>query len=191
MNMKRLVPVLIIFALMLTASAAGATQTVYQSNKDMTLNADEVVVGTVKDTNSYTDSAKGGRVYTLTTVTVSEWVKGGDGKEIVVRQLGGQRESKISRVSGDAILKPGEEVVLFLKKGDGVRYLLSLSQSKFLVTQDQATGKKMVRQEMQDLTVWEKGKDGNYTPKALPPAQAPVLLNDFLTEIKGYIPAKK
>ena len=95
---------------LLAVSAASASIAMYQSNKDLALKSEEVLVGEVKARTSFVDE-KTNTPYTLTTVTVKEWLKGGAGeKEITVRQMGGKLGDKVMSVTGDAKLDDGEEV---------------------------------------------------------------------------------
>jgi hypothetical protein len=190
MDERRLTAFFAACATVFWAVASYATVAIHQSNKDLAEKADEIVRGTVKDRNSYTD-AKNGRIYTLTTVTVSEWIKGGGAAEVTVRQLGGKIGDRFMVVSGDASMETGEEVVLFLMKGDGVRHLHSLSQSKFHVTMDKSTGKKIVRRDLDGLTVGQMDKDGVFEVKASGREDKPVPLTDFIAEIKGYLSNRK
>ncbi len=176
---------------LLAASAALASIAMHQSNKDLTLKSDEVVVGEVKGRTSFVDE-KTNTPYTLTTITVKEWLKGGAGeKEITVRQMGGKLGDKTMVVTGDARMDDGEEVVLFLRKGEGVRFLFAMAQAKFGIARDPVTGQKIVQREAKDLAVGEFNKDGKF--EFVKPAQPlkPVLLKDFVTEIKDYLAGRK
>lgn len=179
--------VLVLFA----AASASASIAMYQSNKDLALKSDEVLVGEVKAKTSFVDE-KTNTPYTLTTVTVKEWLKGGAGeKEITVRQMGGKLGDKVMLVTGDAKMDDGEEVVLFLRKGEGVRFLFAMAQAKFGVARDAATGQKVILREAKDLAVGEFNKDGAFQFVKPPQPQKPVLLKDFLVEIKDYIAGRK
>lgn len=178
-------------AILCAAIPAHASIAVYQSNKDLALKSDEVVVGVVKARTSYVDEKKN-TPYTLTTVAVKEWIKGQAGeKEITVRQMGGALGDKTMVVTGDARFDIGEEVVLFLKKGDGVRFLFAMAQAKFSIVLDPATSQRVVKREAKDLAVGEFNKDGKF--EFVKPQQPlkPVLLKDFLAEIKDYIAGNK
>jgi hypothetical protein len=173
------------------AAAASASIAVYQSNKDLALKSDEVVVGEVKARSSIVDE-KTRTPYTLTTVAVKEWVKGGAGeKEITVRQMGGKVDDKVMVVTGDARMEVGDEVVLFLRKGDGVRFLYAMAQAKFAIIRDPITGQKVVQREARDLAVGEINKDGKFEFMQAPQPIKPLTLKDFLTEIKDYIAGRK
>lgn len=176
---------------LLAAAPAPASIAMYQSNKDLALKSDEVLVGEVKARTSFVDE-KTNTPYTLTTVTVKEWLKGGAGeKEITVRQMGGKLGDKVMFVTGDAKMDDGEEVVLFLRKGEGVRFLFAMAQAKFGVARDAATGQKIIQREAKDLAVGEFNKDGAFQFVKAPQPQKPVLLKDFLVEIKDYIAGRK
>ena len=176
---------------LLAAGAAAASIAMYQSNKDLALKSDEVVLGEIKAKTSFFDE-KTNTPYTLTTVTVKEWVKGGAGeKEITVRQMGGKLGDKVMFVTGDARMDEGEEVVLFLKKGEGVRFLFAMAQAKFGVVRDAITGQKVIQREAKDLAVGEFNKDGKFEFVKAPQPVKPLLLKDFLSEIKDYIAGRK
>ena len=189
--LRKIVVVAIALAVVgLSSGNLSASMAVYLTDKDMALQADEIVHGVVKSkTSSYDQKTK--KAYTLTTVAVTEWVKGGAGeKEITIRQIGGKIGDKTMAITGDARLGDGEEVVLFMMKGDGVRFMQALAQSKFLVVKDPITGAKLVKRDLSGLSVGEM-KDGRFEAVKPQASASPLALSGFMAEIKGYLKAAK
>lgn len=75
-------------------------------------------VGAVARTD-WGESPTGSRaIYTFHEFNVSEWLKGeGSGNQVIVRQLGGEKDGQAMQVPGVASLQNGEELVLFLRPG--------------------------------------------------------------------------
>lgn len=191
MTTRPLVSVVSAGLVLFAAALAPASIAMYQSNKDLALKSDEVLVGEVKAKTSFVDE-KTNTPYILTTVTVKEWLKGGAGeKEITVRQMGGKLGDKIMFVTGDAKMDDGEEVVLFLRKGEGVRFLFAMAQAKFGVVRDPITGQKIIHREAKDLAVGGFNKDGAFEFVKPPQPLKPVLLKGFLAEIKDYVAGRR
>ncbi|RMG16570.1 MAG: hypothetical protein D6729_10650 [Deltaproteobacteria bacterium] len=103
------------------------------SIEEMARRSDLVLRGRVE---GQTTERIDGRLYTLSTVKVEAVWKGAARDGVVVRQLGGRDGELATRVAGDAVLEPGEEVVLFLRRnpqGAPVYHLVGLAQAKFRV----------------------------------------------------------
>jgi len=138
----RLFPVL---AVLLAAPPLPATQMIPLSLAELTARAELVLRGTVTSKTCLRDDA--GRIYTRVELNVTEIWKGtlATNRFTLVHGggvLGGQR----AEVGGQADYQPGAEVVAFLvinPRGEGVS--LGLSQGKFDLWSDAATGEKMAR----------------------------------------------
>ena len=80
------------------------------------------------------ESDDGTAIMTRTELTVTQSLKGSMPTTLVLEQLGGTHRGKTQRVPGDATLKPGEDAVVFMKKGDGGRvYLTAMALSVYHV----------------------------------------------------------
>ncbi|MCX7944484.1 MAG: hypothetical protein N2746_08255 [Deltaproteobacteria bacterium] len=159
------------------------------TNKEMTEKADEIVIGSVKEI-SYTFDEKQQTPYTITTIVVEKWIKGSaKEKEIKIRQIGGKVNNQHLFITGDAKLKEGERVILFLKKGEEFRFLLALSQAKFSIIKDETTGEEKVIRDISQLGLGVFDKDGKMRIEKSS-NESPVLLKDFLLEIESYINKK-
>ncbi len=98
-----------------------------------------VLVGTVVGTapQERPDSAGTGEVYTLATVSVDRWISrapAGFEKELVVVQHGGVwRGRAVLTYGGDAILRPGDQYLFFLRFPDGAMGYVGVPFGRFPV----------------------------------------------------------
>ena len=113
---------LICFVALLVVSTADATTLKAMDDSQLVKTADLVVVGNVKDSEArWTEFGTARIICTYTTVQVTEPVKASEedkiqqGKEIVVRTLGGVVGPVGCIVEGMPNLKKGDQKVLFLK----------------------------------------------------------------------------
>lgn len=84
----------------------------------------EATVGT-KDTMVFTD----GRIYTDTTLHITNVINGEAPEVLNVRQSGGEHDGLIEQVAGDGRLDTGSRVVAMIRKVEGVWYLTAMAQS--------------------------------------------------------------
>ncbi|MCX7958753.1 MAG: hypothetical protein N3B13_06875 [Deltaproteobacteria bacterium] len=159
------------------------------SNKEMSEKADEIIIGTVKNI-SYIFDEKQQTPYTISTITVEKWIKGNSKeREIKIRQIGGKINNQHLFITGDAKLKEGERVLLFLSRGEEFRFILALSQAKFSVIKDEKTGEEKVLRDISQLGLGSFDKEGKMVVEN-PVAEQPVPLKDFIREIESYISKK-
>jgi hypothetical protein len=128
----------LIAALMLaTASTASATVMVEVPLEDLIQQADVIVHGTVVSTAVRLEMREGAlEPQTITTIRVREWIAGGGGDEVELRELGGVWQGGGVRFDGTPEYRAGEEVVVFLeRRRDEARDLrtLAMVQGKFEV----------------------------------------------------------
>ena len=128
----------LIAALMLaTASTASATVMVEVPLEDLIQQADVIVHGTVVSTAVRLEMREGAlEPQTITTIRVREWIAGGGGEEVELRELGGVWQGGGVRFDGTPEYRAGEEVVVFLeRRRDEARDLrtLAMVQGKFEV----------------------------------------------------------
>ncbi len=171
------------------ATTLFASVAVRLTNKEMTEKADEILIGTVKNI-SYVLDEKQQTPYTITVISVEKWIKGGSKeKEIRIRQIGGKFKDQHLFITGDAKLKEGEKVLLFLRKGEEFRFILALSQAKFSIVKDEKTGEEMVLRDISQLGFGSFDKDGKMIIQK-PEAEQMRALKDFVKEIESYITVK-
>lgn len=77
---------------------------------------------------------EGNTIHTTTTVRVTESLKGAAGTEITVTQLGGTVGEVTAEIPGTPVLRPGDDVVLFLTPWQGKNWIHSIVLGKFSVT---------------------------------------------------------
>lgn len=159
---------------------AEATVVVQLDRARLVRDADLVVRATVGNARSMWNEDHT-QIVTLTTLTVTQYIKGSDGAELVLRQFGGQVDGLVSRVSGDAQLEAGQDVVLCLRRGAGVVYLTALAQSVWFLT-PQSGGVTMAARDLAGLTFTQL-RNGQYQviehPAAEPRETAPALLTSL------------
>ncbi len=127
--------VLSILTLLLLAGTAQATIVKSLNLEQMTKAADVIVVGEVLARTSAWNEEKT-RIYTVTRIRVAEALKGSSGgDEIEVRQIGGTVDGLTQSIVGNAKLKEGEEVVLFLDQDERLpyHYVVGMAQGKFSI----------------------------------------------------------
>ena len=92
-------------------------------------------------------------IYTRTTLRVEAALKGKAPATLVVRQAGGRLGSERVRLLGDAALKEGEEVLVFLTCRPGADHcaLVGLAQGAFELIPDGAGGR-LARRDFRDTT---------------------------------------
>jgi hypothetical protein len=111
------------------------------TNKDLTIDADLIVVGECVDTAGIWMDRK---LYTLATILVSDVMKGDASPVVTVALPGGVDVNRKIPVAmtypGAPHVAPREEVLLFLTHGDdevaGTYAVMGVSQGKFSIVQD-------------------------------------------------------
>ncbi len=115
------------------AAPAQATVAVQLSRAELVAQSDLVVRATVVGVTSRWNEDHS-QIISLTTLRVGEVVKGANVEpELVLRQFGGEVDGLVSRIAGNPVLAPGQEAVLFLRRGPGVVYLTGLAQAVYYV----------------------------------------------------------
>ncbi len=93
--------------------------------------ADSVLVGEVSDIGSYKGGE--GNIYTLTTISVEQTIKGETRSEVVVTIPGGEADGQTLWVEDAPSFQLGERVAVFLTEGEGVLNVIGGSQGKFSI----------------------------------------------------------
>ncbi len=99
-------------ALFLFAALANATTIVMPADEQLIGKTPVIVEGRVVSTSAI---ERDGRIWTETVVAVERTLKGTAETTIVVREIGGELNGKITRVFGTPEFKDGERVLLFLE----------------------------------------------------------------------------
>lgn len=169
--------------------SAGASVILKMNTQQMTLLADQIVHGRVVRTKSEWDK-NSRRIYTYTTLTVLESLKGkATYKEVIIRQLGGSANGIGMRVPGAAKFRLGEEVVVFLEeKKKSIPQVMGMAYGKYTVLLDDKTKKRYLVQDLKGISVanFEKGKFRVEHAHKLKTTQ-PVLLESFTRQLKIYL----
>jgi hypothetical protein len=110
--------------------------------------SDTIVHADVIEQKTYFDNTQQ-RVVTDTTFGIKRTFWGEVKKTITIQQWGGTHKGKTHFIPGDARFEDGEEVIVFLHKGDNVVALSALGQAKFSV--ETIDGKKLVTRDLSDI----------------------------------------
>jgi hypothetical protein len=167
----------IIFAAISGLSAlADATTALFLSREELTRISDLVVRVKVEKA-TYGESEDKRALVTRTALKVTQFLKGTGNAHLVVQQLGGKYNGKTQKVLGDAQLVPGEDAVIFLKRGDkGQIYFSMLSQSVYHVDD-----KGIARRNLEGLTLLQRSGDTMQPIKIVEPSET---VESLMTNIK-------
>jgi hypothetical protein len=138
-------PILVIMMILVCAQALSATQIVVLSPREMANNSALVLSGRVAGSDSYWNDEHT-KIFTRITILVDETYKGQHSPRVELVQLGGIVGNVKVTVEGALQWKEGEEVLLFLEPcGSASQYQVAgLSQGRFEIERDPATGKRLV-----------------------------------------------
>ncbi len=131
-------------ALLTAASAAQATQIIYQTPEQMGQEATLVVRGVVSHVQSFWNETHT-KIFTETVVAVDETYKGRVARTARLVQMGGVVGNVRVHVHGALSWRAGEEVLLFLEPDKrGSLRVTGFSQGKFDIERDPATGEMFI-----------------------------------------------
>lgn len=103
-----------------TVRSASASTMVIPNEKTVSETADLIVRGTVVDVR--TVAAVNGKIFTLTTLDVTDTFKGVAGSKVEITERGGKFGDQFQIFPGTPVYKKGEDVLVFLKKTVEGRY---------------------------------------------------------------------
>lgn len=147
-QLPRLVWALVAAAALAVVAPATATTAVLLSREQLVKKSNLVVRATVGEAVSAWN-AEETAIVTHTKLNVRGYLKGKGSSELWLEQYGGTVGDKTMVVSGDAQLRQGQEVVLFLKQAEGgYVHLTALSQAAYSLKD----GK--VRRDMTGMTLY-------------------------------------
>ena len=171
-------------AVILFAPAAGASQVLHQTLRDLTLGSSDIVIGRVEGTRAHWDESHR-KIVTEVTVQVSESLKGAPAGPITLTQLGGDLDGFRYAIPGNPLFRPGEEALLFVwRDAKGRAQVNGLAQGKFDITTDAATGERTVQRAPEGLRV----REARTLRLVKAGEQAPQLrLGDMLGEIRTIL----
>jgi hypothetical protein len=171
-------------AVILFAAAAGASQVLHQTLRELTLGSSDIVIGLVEGTSAHWDGSHR-KIITEVTVRVSESLKGAPAERITLTQLGGDLDGFRYSVPGSPLFRPGEEALLFVwRDAKGRAQVNGLAQGKFEITTDPATGERTVQRALEGLRV----REARALSLVRAGEQAPQLrLGDLLGEIRAIL----
>jgi hypothetical protein len=140
----RLIAVICLFA-----SAASATVFQPTSDRQLADRSDAVVIATVRDAAPHLRTD--GYVVTDYRFDVERTLKGAAAGTITVSEIGGVAGSRFTFISDSASYRPGERVMVFLRKrGDGTYFTTSMAMGKFSFTRT-ARGESVVTRDVSEL----------------------------------------
>jgi hypothetical protein len=179
-----LAPALLTIAFSLVGpSLARATVAAPLSFSELAREAEVVVHAEVLMSESLWDVDKR-NIYTHTRVRVLRWLKGaGSEKEILVRQLGGAVGGLVMTLPGNASLRVGEEVVLFLTRDSLHHFVVGLSQGKFSVAVD-ASGRKVLSRDLSGIAFARRDRTGRMVIGTRFELEMPLTLDELEARIQ-------
>ncbi|MBK9263691.1 MAG: hypothetical protein IPM54_28295 [Polyangiaceae bacterium] len=158
------------------SAMADATTALFLGREDL-VRISDVVVRVKVGKATVRESDDKATILTRTDIEVTQCLKGPCSARFVVEQFGGTYNGKTQRVLGDGKLVPGEDAVVFLKKGDnGTAYLTVLAQSVYHVD-----AKGMARRTMDGLTLVQRKGD---RMKPILVTEVPETVESLMTDVK-------
>jgi hypothetical protein len=179
---------LILWAFALGAATCAASVVERMSVEDLSRGADAIVSGRVVAVSSAWNEAHT-KIYTFSTVEVTESLKGEPARRIVVKELGGAVGDIGMEASGVARFALGEEVLVFLRRDpDGAYRTRGLAQGKMRLVRETATGRAYADRDLSGLTFAETLERGGPSVRSPRAAEAPAR-RVYLDELKERIRA--
>lgn len=149
----------------LFVSTASATVMKYTDVERLIEISDVIVHAEVVDQTTYYDKTQK-RVVTDTTLGVKRAFYGKVGEKVTIQQWGGTYKGQTHTIPGDARFEPGEEVIVFLHRGEGVIALSALGQAKFSV--EKTDDGKLVSRDLSDIAFMIEDPSGTKKIAHLP-----------------------
>ncbi|HMD84009.1 MAG TPA: hypothetical protein VKO18_04830 [Terriglobia bacterium] len=136
MKTRVLVPATVLMGIIVSISPARATTMVSMSMEQLTQASSDIVQARVVNQASEWNATHT-QIVTITTLAVSQTLKGSAPSTVQVRQLGGTVGNMTVSVPGDVAFRPQGEYVLFLEPADGSNYhVVGMTQGAYPVYQD-------------------------------------------------------
>lgn len=142
-----------VMVLVLAATAASASTVIGLSVEDQARLSRYVVVGEVVSLQGVMDETQG--LETAVSLKVTDALKGPArrGQSLVFHTRGGALDGELSEAMGEAQLRPGQRVLVFVESVDGRLYNMGLSMGVWSVNEDRAGAQVFTRALQDGLTV--------------------------------------
>ena len=169
---------------------ASASIVVPMTLKDLTEQADLIVLGISSETTSVWDSDRKNIVTYITLVPERCFKVTECPAPIRIRQLGGTVEGVTMTVAGAPKFYENERLILFLENTPSSFYrVIGLSQGKFSVIYSENEGKNYVIRDLRHLK-FLKRRDKEFRIQEFTALEAEVSLEDFLEKIRSHLEAQ-
>lgn len=188
-SFKRLAGLASVLLAMTLVSPAEATVAVQLSRAELVQHADLVVRATIGSQASAWNPGHT-QIVTVTQIRVTAYLKGSGPDTLALRQLGGTVDQLRMQIAGDARFTPGQDVVLFLRQGDGVVFLTAMAQSAYYVLPGSNGGSNsgfMVHRDLHDLAFARLQQNGMTVQEA--PDEPAETLDHLTHDITVMAPA--
>jgi hypothetical protein len=132
-------------------------------------------------------NGEGSQIFTYVTISPQNLLKGDQiPAEITIKQLGGEVGEIGMRVDEASVYEEGEEVLLFLQMGlTGYHRTIGLSQGKFSIETDQASGRKILKKKKRRF---RRLKDGRLRKKIVEINTAEkIFLDEFTHRVRNIL----
>lgn len=159
------------------ASPADATVARQVTRAELVTLSDVVVRATVVDVRSAWNQDRT-QIMSFTRLRVTEYLKGAGETELTLRQIGGEVDGLVSHIAGDPRFQSGQDVVLFLRRIDGVAFLTAMAQSAYFV---QPGGAQVIR-DLHGITFLRVTPNQSALVEA--PAEAPEPLQQLRDDVR-------
>ena len=182
----------LVFLLMLSwhfvpKNQASASIVVPMTLKDLTEQADLIVLGISSEITSVWDSDRKNIVTYITLVPERCFKVTECPDQIRIRQLGGTVDGITMIVKGGARFHKNEKVVLFLERTSTTHYrVIGLSLGKFSVVYNQSEGREYVERDLSSLRFADSQGSG-VTIKDLSEPETKIDLESFLIRIESHL----
>lgn len=142
-----------VMVLVLAASTASASTVIGLSVEDQARLSQYVVVGEVVSQQGVMDEAQG--LETAVSLRLTDVLKGPArrGQSLVFHTRGGALDGELSEAMGEAQLRPGQRVLVFVESVDGRLYNMGLSMGVWNVNEDRGGAQVFTRALQDGLTV--------------------------------------
>jgi hypothetical protein len=159
------------------------------SDEDLTNQAETIMTGKCVSIRSEWNEERT-KIFTYINIAPQNLLKGDrEPQSIIIRQPGGEVGEIGMHVDGISVFEEGEEVLLFLEKGQNEFYrTLGLSQGKFSISTDQDTGRKVLVKKRVEFVRTPGGKIGKRVVEIKP--EKKMFLDDFTATIRNTLRRK-
>ena len=158
------------------------------SVEDLARGADAIVVARVVATSAAWNEART-KIYTFTTLDVSDALKGDPARRVVVKELGGAVGDIALEASGTPRFSVGEEVLVFWRSdSEGAYRTGGLAQGKMRLLREPDTGRTYAQADVSGL-VWAETAGGRELRPANQPSPQTNARRVYLDELKERIRA--